>query len=68
MAELETAGLVRRMPQRAASGGNRANRYDLQGLAKRLTELEPEFRHAREEARRAMEDVEKPGHSLRSAE
>ena len=68
MAELETAGLVRRIPQRAASGGNRANRYDLQGLAKRLTELEPEFLHAREEARRAMEDVEKRGHSLRSTE
>lgn len=64
IADLEAAGLVQRIPQRAASGGNRANRYDLQGLVARLEELEPEFRKAREDARQALHDVEQPGHSL----
>ena len=68
IAELEAAGLVERIPQRVDGGGNRANKYDLQGLVKRLKELEPEFRQAREDARRTMQEVEKPGHSLKSVE
>lgn len=65
IAELEQAGLVRRIERRSANGGKLSNTYDLSGLVKRLQELEPEFREAEASARAARKAVEKPGFKVR---
>ncbi|MGH7088520.1 MAG: helix-turn-helix domain-containing protein, partial [Stellaceae bacterium] len=51
MADLEGAGLVRRIERRAPHKGKISNEYDLSGLVKRLAELEPEFRQVEEEVK-----------------
>jgi len=48
IAELETAGLVKRIERHAKHRGKLSNEYDLSGLVARLKELEPEFREAAE--------------------
>lgn len=53
IAELEEAGLVKRIERRAAHRGKISNEYDLQGLVDKLAEIEPDFREAAEEARAA---------------
>lgn len=65
IAELEQAGLVRRIERRSANGGKLSNTYDLSGLVKRLQDLEPEFREAEESAKATRKAVEKPGFKLR---
>ena len=62
IAELETAGLVKRVERRASHGGRKTNSYDLDGLVKRLRELEPEFREVKEKARAARRAVSRPKH------
>lgn len=43
IAELEAAGLVKRIERRAAHQGKLSNTYDLSGLVERLKKLEPEY-------------------------
>ncbi len=65
LAELEQAGLIRRVERRAGHGGKLSNRYDLGGLVDRLKELEPEFRQAEKAAREERRAVSRRGHGLR---
>ena len=58
IAELEDAGLVQRIERIAPHGGKQTNIYDLDGLVKRLKELEPEFRTVEDGARTARAQVE----------
>jgi len=60
-AELEEAGLVRRVERVAAHRGKLSNEYDLSGLVARLKELEPEFRAVEEEIKARRRDVARPG-------
>ena len=46
---LEKVGLVRRLARRTTAGDPDTNVYDFSGLVKKLKELEPEFRKAKEE-------------------
>ncbi len=61
IAELEEAGLVRRIERRAPHKGKISNEYDLTGLVKRLAGLEPDFRQVEEEVRANRRAVERPG-------
>ena len=65
IAELEQAGLVRRIERFGANGGKLTNTYDLGGLVQRLQELEPEFREVEEAARRARKEVTRRGYKPR---
>lgn len=51
IAELEKAGLVRRIERRFVNGGKTSNEYDLSGLVKKLQQLEPEIAQAKEAKR-----------------
>ncbi len=62
IAELEKAGLVRRIERRSANGGKLSNTYDLSGLVKRLQNLEPEFREIEETTKAARRAVSKRGY------
>ena len=68
VAELETAGIVRRTQRRLSHGGKTTNSYDLGGLVKRLRELEPEFREVEEKARAARRAVSRPRHKRNQSE
>ena len=46
VAELETAGFVKRIDRFASHKGRLSNHYDLSGLVAKLKKLEPEFREA----------------------
>jgi DNA-binding MarR family transcriptional regulator len=48
IAELERAGLVKRIERRAAHRGKLTNVYDLSGLVEKLKKLEPEFREVKD--------------------
>ena len=61
IADLEKAGLVKRIERIGRHGGKLSNTYDLSGLVKRLQELEPEFKEVEEENRQRREAVAKPG-------
>lgn len=61
IANLEEAGLVKRVQRYAPHGGKLTNEYDLTGLVERLKELEPEFRKAEEEADSVRRAVTRPG-------
>ena len=63
IAELEQAGLVRRIERRAGHGGKLTNIYDLSGLVERLKKLEPDFRAVEEEAKASRKAVAKRGYS-----
>lgn len=60
VAELETAGLVRRIQRTAPGRGKISNEYDLSGLVAKLRELAPEFKAAEEEAKKARQEVRRP--------
>jgi predicted transcriptional regulator len=62
VAELEKAGLVRRVQRHGHNGGKLSNTYDLAGLVAKLKELEPDFREVREAAKAARANVSKPGY------
>lgn len=53
IAELEAAGLVKRIERRAAHRGKLSNEYDLSGLVDRLQKLAPEIEEANEQKRQA---------------
>lgn len=59
--ELENEGLLRRLERYADNGGRQTNMYDLQGLVDKLAAIEPEFREARETARKIRKVVGSPG-------
>lgn len=61
IAELEAAGLVKRIERRAAHQGKLSNTYDLSGLVERLKKLEPEFREVREETKSLQRQVSRKG-------
>ena len=61
VADLEAAGLVKRIERRAVNKGKLSNAYDLTGLVDRLKELEPEFREVEEDAKARRRQVAKPG-------
>ena len=64
VAELETAGIVRRTQRRLSHGGKTTNSYDLGGLVK----LEPEFREVEGKARAARWAVSRPRHKRNQSE
>ncbi len=68
IAELEKAGLVRRIERRSSNGGKLSNTHDLTGLVKRLQELEPEFREIEESTKAARRAVSKRGYKPRRKE
>ena len=53
MAELEKAGLLRRVERRATNGGRQANEFDLSGLVEKLKKIAPDFEEAKEMKRQA---------------
>lgn len=59
--DLEREGLLRRHERYAEHGGRQTNFYDLQGLVDKLAEIEPEFREARELARKNRKAAASPG-------
>ena len=61
IADLEAAGLVKRIERTARHRGKLSNEYDLSGLVKRLKELEPEFREVEDEAKSRRRAVALPG-------
>lgn len=67
LAELEKAGLIRRLERRNRAGAKVSNTYDLSGLVKKLKELEPEFRQAEEKAKAERRAVSQRGHGLRTS-
>lgn len=61
IANLEAAGLVRRIERTARHRGKLSNEYDLSGLVKRLKELEPEFREVEQDVKSRRRAVARPG-------
>lgn len=53
IAEMETAGLVKRIERRALHRGKLSNEYDLSGLVERLKKIAPEIKEASETKRQA---------------
>jgi predicted transcriptional regulator len=53
IAELEAAGLVKRIERHATNGGKLSNEYDLSGLVERLKKITPEIEAANEMKRAA---------------
>jgi predicted transcriptional regulator len=66
IADLETAGFVRRIERIAPHRGKISNEYDLSGLVAKLQALEPEFREVAEEAKARKKAVARPGFRPRS--
>lgn len=67
IADLETAGLVKRIERIAPHGGKQTNTYDLGGLVKRLKDLEPEFRTVEDSAKTARAQVEQRSYRRKPA-
>ena len=65
IAELEQAGLVRRIERYAAHGGKMTNTYDLTGLVDKLKSLEPDFRKVEEDVKAERKAVTKRGYKPR---
>ena len=62
IAELEQAGLVRRIERRAAHGGKMTNTYDLSGLVEKMKKLEPDFRRFEEGVKAERKAVARRGY------
>lgn len=52
LTDLETAGFIERIERFASHKGQQSNFYDLSGLVAKLSKFEPEFREAKEQAKR----------------
>ena len=59
-AELETAGLIKRVERTAKHKGKLSNEYDLSGLVKKLNELASEFLEADKKAKEIKKEVATP--------
>ena len=68
LTDLEDEGLIKRIPRYADHKGRMSNMYDLQGLVDKLTELEPDFREARKQARQRRQKAASLGFKRRGAE
>lgn len=68
LTDLEDEGLIKRIPRYADHKGRMSNMYDLQGLVDKLTELEPDFREARNQARQSRQKAASLGFKRRGAE
>lgn len=62
IADLETAGFVRRIERTYGRRGKISNEYDLSGLVNKLKALEPQFREVAEETKARKKAVAKPGY------
>ena len=63
IADLETAGFVRRIERTYGRRGKISNEYDLSGLVQRLKALEPQFRQVAEEAKAQKKAVATRGYN-----
>lgn len=61
IAELERAGLVKRIERRGDDDRKLSNQYDLSGLVNKLKEFEPEFREVKEEEMRKRKQLSRRG-------
>ena len=68
LTDLEDEGLIKRIPRYADHKGRMSNMYDLQGLVDKLTELEQDFREARNQARQSRQKAASLGFKRRGAE
>jgi len=62
IAEMEGAGLVKRIERTSPGKGKTSNEYDLSGLVKKLKELEPDFTKAKQEAKARSKALSLPKH------
>lgn len=60
IAELESAGFVRRIERTAPGKGKVSNEYDVSGLARKLGALAPEFQKVRDEAKSRRAALKRP--------
>lgn len=60
IAEMEQAGLVKRIERKAKHKGKLSNYYDLSGLVAKLQELAPEFQKVEDEVKAKRKAVEMP--------
>lgn len=61
IADLEMAGLLKRIPRRASHRGKLTNEYDLSGLVEKLKKLAPEFKKVEEETKNLRRQVKRRG-------
>ena len=61
IAELEKAGLLRRIERHSPNKGRQSNEYDLSGLVERLQRLAPEFQQAVDEAKALRRQIARRG-------
>lgn len=61
IADLETAGFVKRIPRKAPHRGKLTNEYDLSGLVDKLRKLAPEFKKVNEETKELRRQVKRRG-------
>lgn len=61
LTSLEQEGLIERIPYYGSSGGRDTNRYSLNGLVQRLSEIEPDFREARKQGKKYLKAAATPG-------
>lgn len=61
IAEMEQAGLVKRIERFGDDKRKLSNHYDLSGLVEKLKKLEPEFRQAKEEANAKRRKLSRQG-------
>ena len=62
IAEMEGVGLIQRIGRTSPGKGKTSNEYDLTGLVKKMKELEPEFRKAKEDAKARSKALSRPKH------
>lgn len=67
IAELEAAGLVKRIGRTRPGRGKTSNEYDLSGLVQRLQALEPEFAKVKQENQQRRKAVALPKHKQAKA-
>lgn len=66
IAELEGAGLIRRIARTRPGKGKTSNEYDLAGLVAKMKSLEPEFTKAKQDAQARQKALTKPKHKQAS--
>lgn len=62
IAEMEAAGLIKRVQRFHRRGGKSTNLYDLSGLVAKLQSLAPEFKKAKDAAKARRKEVSIPVH------
>lgn len=67
IAELERAGLVKRIGRTRPGRGKTSNEYDLSGLVQKLRTLEPEFTAMKQENQKRRKEVSLPKHRRATA-